>query len=228
EKIIIIPPNIKDYITARGISEQKIVLIPNGVDLSFYSNVKEYDGGNPDQIVFMYSGIFARYAGLETILKAAHILQSRKNKKAKFVLLGDGAEKPDLIRLAEELNLKNLYFYDMVSRSETLKIYEQADIFICIIKDIISSAGVSSKKLNDYMAFGRPIIFAVNSPKNPVEEANAGATVLPENPEALADAVEKMVELSPEKRADMARNAREYARKFLGIGFSAEKLRKMI
>jgi glycosyltransferase involved in cell wall biosynthesis len=223
EKIIIIPPGTKEYIISRGILEEKIVWIPNAVDLSFYKNVKPYNGGAS---VFMYSGIFAKYSGLDVIIKSAKILED-KNINARFVLVGGGAEKENLEKLAESMDIGNLEFYGMVPKNEIAKVYEKADVFISIIKNVVSSSGVSSKKLNEYMACGRPIIFAVNSINNPVEEAKAGVTIPAENPEALAKAVEKMTNLSREERLKMAENAKEYARNNLDIKIMAEKLEKL-
>lgn len=75
EKIITVLPYAGDYIIGIGIEKDKIIWIPNGVDLSLYKNMKEYSGGNPDNFVFMYTGIFARYANLDVVLKAAKIIQ---------------------------------------------------------------------------------------------------------------------------------------------------------
>jgi len=228
EKIIIIPPHIDKYIIDRGISKDKIVWIPNGLDLSFYQNMKEYDGGRVDEITCMYSGIFSKYASLETIVKAAKILQDKGNRNIKFILLGDGAEKPKLLEMTREFNLQNLEFHNMVARSEVLKVYEKADVFISIIKNIVSSGGVSSKKLNDYLAAGRPVIFAVGSKNNPVEEAKAGFTIPPEDPEALVEVAERILKLSPAERLKMAKNGREYAKHSLDIKVLADKLEKLL
>lgn len=227
EKIIIIPPHIDKYIISKGVAKEKIVWIPNGLDLSFYQNMKDYDGGKPGEIVCMYSGIFSKYAGLGTILKAAKILQDKGRKNIKFVLLGAGSEKPKLLEMAKQFSLQNLEFCDMVPRTEVLKVYEKADVFISIIKDMVFSGGISSKKLNDYLASGRPIIFAVSSKNNPVEEAKAGITVSPEDPQALAEATEKILSFTPGERVKMAKNAKDYAKNHLDIKILVEKLEKL-
>lgn len=228
EKIIIIPPNIGDYLDKKKVSKEKIVWIPNGLDLSFYDTMKDYDGGEEGRLVCMYSGIFSRYAGLEIIVEAAKILQDDKQENIKILLLGGGAEKERLFKIVERYGLKNLEFIDMVPREKVLSYYENVDVFISIIKDIVSSVGVSSKKLNDYMAAGRPVIFAVNSKNNPIEDAKAGFTVKPENPKELAEAMKKMAEISPMERSEMGRRAKRYAEENLDIKVLAAKLEKLI
>ncbi len=94
------------------------------------------------------------------------------------------------------------------------KVMGEADAFIFHLEDLpLFRYGISSNKLFDYLAAGRPILFAANASNNPVEEAQAGITVVPKNPAALAAAVEKLLSLDPERRKEMGRNAREYVRK---------------
>jgi glycosyltransferase involved in cell wall biosynthesis len=228
EKIIIIPPGIRSYIENLGVDKEKIIWIPNGVDLSRYKDIKPYNGGRGEKIVFMYSGIHSKYASLEIILKAAQKLQKEGVNNLRFVLVGDGSEKPGLIKTAQEMQLNNVEFWDMVPKSEVYKVLNQADVFISIIKDVVGMAGVSSNKLNDYLASGRPIIFAVNSKNNPVKDARAGITIPPENSEALVLVVKKMVSLKPEERVRMGRNGIEYAKKYIDIKILAEKFEKLL
>jgi len=47
EKIIVLLPNAGEYITGRGIRPEKIVWIPNGVDLKRFDNVKPIDPSSP-------------------------------------------------------------------------------------------------------------------------------------------------------------------------------------
>lgn len=228
EKVISLPPSAADYITKLGVPRDKIIWIPNGVDLSRFKNLKQYKGGGPE-FIFMYSGIHAKYTGLDTILRAAKILQEENESRLKFIFLGDGPEKTNLIKMAEEMSLHNVKFLDMVPKNKVGKILEKADVFISIIKDIpVLKFGISSNKLNDYLAFGRPIIFAVAAQNNPVEEASAGLTIPPEDSKALVRAVKKIISLKPEERIRMARNGQEYAKKYLDIKVLTGKLEKLL
>ena len=64
--------------------------------------------------------------------------------------------------------------------------------------------------VGDYLAGGRPIVYYGGSTYDPVSEVGLGFTVPPGNPEALADAFEKLAELSPEQRREMGSRARQY------------------
>lgn len=228
-KIITVLPYASDYISGLGIEKEKIVWIPNGVNLDLYKDIKEYKGGNKDNFVFMYTGIFARYANLDTIVKAAKILQDQEKNNIRFILIGDGIEKNNLLELSERLNLKNIEFRAMVPRSEVIKIMDEADAFISIIKDMpVLKYGIASNKLNNYLIFQRPVICAINAKNNPVEEIGAGIVIPPGNPEALAKACERMVSLAPMQRIEMGRKGADYVRKNYDIKILAEKLEKLL
>jgi glycosyltransferase involved in cell wall biosynthesis len=228
EKIITLLPYAGDYIAKLGVSKDKIIWIPNGVDFSRLKNLKPYKGDGP-KFIFMYSGIHAKYASLDVILKAAKVLQEENENRPKFVLVGDGPEKSGLVKMAKDMNLHNVEFLDMVPKNRVYSILEKADVFISTIKDIpVLKFGISSNKLNDYLALGRPIIFAVAAKNNPVKEAGAGFTIPPENPEALVDAVKRIISLKPEEKIQMAKNGKEYAKKYLDIKVLAEKLEKLL
>jgi glycosyltransferase involved in cell wall biosynthesis len=70
--------------------------------------------------------------------------------------------------------------------------------------------GVSPNKLYDYMAAGRPVLFAADAANQPVREADCGRTVAPEDPAALADAIRSLAACSPAERERLGANARAY------------------
>ena len=147
------------------------------------------------------------------MLEAAALLQEGGKNQFRFVLIGDGLEKPNLIRQAQELKLSNVEFRPMVPKPLIPKVMEDADALINVFRDLpVLRFGTSSLKIFDYLASGRPILNAVAGRNNPVSEADAGITVLPENPVALAQAVEKMADLAPEERVQMGRNGYTYVK----------------
>ena len=70
--------------------------------------------------------------------------------------------------------------------------------------------GVSLNKLTDYLAGGRPIIFSGHSAYDPVADIGAGYSLPPDDPVAIADAIEKLFALSPDERIKMGRKGRQY------------------
>ena len=56
--------------------------------------------------------------------------------------------------------------------------------------------GSSSTKLPEYFMSNKPIIFSVDSPFKPVNDANAGFTVPAEDPHAIVNAILKLKSMS--------------------------------
>jgi len=228
EKIITLLPYAGNYITTLGINREKIVWIPNGINMKRYENIKPYDGGNPANFVFMYTGIHAKYANLDSVLFAAKIIQDQNRNNIKFIFVGDGSEKKNLIQIAKDMSLANVEFKDMVPKDQVFKMIEQADALISIIMDLpVLKYGISSNKLNDYLASGRPIVCAIKSGNNPVSDSGAGIVIEPGSSEILAKAFLEMVSFTPEKRIEMGQKGIDYIKKNYDIKVLADKMEEL-
>jgi glycosyltransferase involved in cell wall biosynthesis len=224
EKIITLQPSAHEYITACGIPRDKIVWIPNGVDLSRFDGAiraKEQRAG----FRVMYLGAHGQANALDVLLQAAKIVQERGLSEIEFILVGDGPEKPKLIELANDLGLGNVEFRDSVPKEEVPKVLDEADATVFILNDLaLYRYGISLNKLYDYLAAKKPLILAGNPVNNPAKEAQCGLTVPPRNPEALADAIIKLSQMPKEEREAMGRRGREYVEKYHSIPVLADKL----
>jgi glycosyltransferase involved in cell wall biosynthesis len=140
-------------------------------------------------------------------------------------LIGDGPSKAALVKQASYLKLDNVFFEPPVPNSRIPAIATEADAFVFNLVDApVFKYGISSNKLFDYMASNRPILFCSNSVNNPIREANAGITVAPEDPSALADAIEQLLYMSSEERFEMGKNGRHFVEKNHDYSILAKKL----
>lgn len=224
ERIIILGPGMAEYITARGTSEEEIVWIPNGVDLSRFEGLEPRCSSN-NGFKVMYLGAHGQANAIDVLLQSAKIVQERGREEIEFILIGDGPEKPRLIKLGKELELRNVEFRDSVPKSEVPKVLEEADVTVFILNDLpLYRYGISLNKLFDYLAASKPLILAGSPSNNPVEEARCGLTVPSPNPQALAEVVIKLYRMPPEEREAMGRRGREYVQKYHSMPVLAEKL----
>lgn len=224
KRIITLGPQMSEYITALGVSPEKIVWIPNGVDLSRFdcavSTELDHEG-----FQVMYLGAHGQADALDVLIQAAKVVQDKGFSEIRFVLVGDGPEKPRLIALAKELELHNVEFHAPVPKSKVPRTLHEADAFVLNLERAgVFRYGVSSNKLFDCMTAARPVIFAVESSNNPIEEAQCGLAVPPRDPEALAEAVIRLYKMPEEERKAMGRRGREYVEKYHAVPILADKL----
>jgi glycosyltransferase involved in cell wall biosynthesis len=220
-------PGAAEYFSQFGISKKKVVWIPNGLELSRYASLKPYSGRISERCTFVYAGGHVQAFRLDMVLRAAQIEQDNGDK-VRFVFVGGGQEKPKLIELARELNLRNVEFRDAVPKSELHRVLEEADAFILSMRDLpeLYRYGISFNKLCDYVAAGRPVLFAGNPSNNVVEEFRCGIVIPPENPHAFAAAIRTFENMTPEQRAEMGRNGIRCAKERFDMTMIADRFEK--
>jgi glycosyltransferase involved in cell wall biosynthesis len=212
-RVVVLLPSAWEYIVPLGISKQKIAWIPNGVDLSLF--FQPADPIYSNDFTLMYFGAHGPANDLDNILRAMSLVKNApEGQRILLTMIGDGPLKSELIALSNELGLKNVIFQPPVPKSQIPSLTGTADAFIFNLIDApVFKYGISSNKLFDYMAAGRPVIFSCNATNNPVNDAHAGVTVAPGNPEALAEAILKIASTSLEGRIQMGHAGRDYVKK---------------
>ncbi|HOR72550.1 MAG TPA: glycosyltransferase family 4 protein [Verrucomicrobiota bacterium] len=210
--IIVLLPQAHEYICPLGIPRDRIVWIPNGVDLQAFP---ESDlPTERETFTVMYFGAHGRANALEHLLRAMSIVErDPRGANISLRLLGDGPRKPALIQLAQQLQLQHAQFERPVPKRQIASVAAEADAFVfCLEKASVFRYGISSNKLFDFMASQRPVIFSCNASNNPVAQSGAGLSVEPDDSAALADAIVQLKELSLIERQNMARAGLAYVR----------------
>lgn len=213
--IVTLLPGSDTHIRAVCPRSADIHWIPNGVEFEQGRGPapREQNG----EFVAMYAGAHGLPNSLDTLVKAAGIAARRDREmerhapRIRVVLVGDGKEKSNLVRMAADLGLDNVSFLDSVPKAEVPALLASADVLVLTLLDSpVFRDGISPNKLFDYMAAGRPVIMSVDTPVDPVKTARAGVTVQPANAEALADAMLNMRDTPIAERDAMGRRGREY------------------
>ena len=226
QHIVVLGPQMREHIAKLGIDYNRISWIPNGADLTRFESVPPPSGGRSLKV--MYLGAHGPANALDTLIEAAKIVQDSKAEGIQFILVGDGPEKPRLVRMAEELGLDNVEFRSPVPKSRVPEVLCEADVLVVTYAASFFNSGGSLNKLNDYMAAGRPVVLAVELSYDPVKEAGCGLTVAPEDPHALAEAIVGVCRLSSKEREAMGRRGREYVQEHHDIKKLAEELEEIV
>jgi glycosyltransferase involved in cell wall biosynthesis len=225
ERIIEFMPFTGEYVESLGVSRDKVLWIPHGVELDRYQQLAPYTGAVNGTLRVMFLGGFVASNSIETILDAAAVLKARGRSDIRFLLVGSGTEREALMRQARDRGLSNVEFPSPVPKRDIAKVMSQADAFIYGLQDLpLYRFGVVLNKLTDYLAGGRPIVFFGRSPYDPVRDVGAGFSVPPGKPEAIADALERLAALTPEERMTMGQNGRRYLEEHHNIPRLADRL----
>ena len=193
DHIIPVTDAFKRFIVKKGISADKITVIKNGVDLSFYRPeliVPEDELGCnlKNKFVASYVGTHGMAHHLETVLEAADILRGRKD--IVFLLVGDGAEKSRLVKLKEERKLENVIMLDQLPKDKMPALWSLSDVSLVLLKKSDLFKTVIPSKIFESMAMKKPIVLGVEGEvKGMIEEADSGIVIEPENSQQLAEAV---------------------------------------
>jgi L-malate glycosyltransferase len=127
------------------ISGIKSKVIPMGVDLKTFSSSsstsqlkKKYRIGNNDKIL-LFVGRLAEKKGVTYLISAMNAI-IKKYPNCKLLIVGDGPEKPALIKQTQSLGLFNkIIFTGSIPNSDLPQFYKAADIFV--LPSIIDKRG---------------------------------------------------------------------------------------
>ncbi|GAB6173058.1 glycosyltransferase family 4 protein [Paradesulfitobacterium aromaticivorans] len=212
-KLSAVTLGIRETWLKRGIPEDKVVFLPNGVNLELFRPQPPDEAllaklGLKDKFVLIYAGTMGYAQGLETILEAAERLLSEK--QFYFLFLGDGTEKPRLEEMARKLKLNNVRFLGFQPVTEVPRYFSLAGGSIVPLKKLKLFEGARPSKMFPAMGCAVPIIYSGEGEAvDLMRAAGAGLTVEPENPEKMAEAIRTLYGLSDQGRS-LGENGRRY------------------
>ena len=119
--------------------------------------VKEHHLEN--KFVVMYSGNIGYTHSVECLIEVAKNMQT--DNDVKFLMIGEGKKKTDLVAQAEELNLRNITFLPLQDFNVLPYSLASADLGIITLDENVSRVSVPSKTFN-LMAVGVPLLVIIH------------------------------------------------------------------
>lgn len=212
DAIVSVLPNYGEYLKEQWFSK-KIYYIPNGIDLNEMNKTEalsdEIEKQIPsDKFIVGYAGTLGIANAMNYLIDAAKLLSNEKN--ILFVIVGDGSEKNNLIKQAEKLN--NVLFLPSLPKRQIQNLLQKFDVcYIGLQNTPLFRYGVSPNKIFDYMYAAKPIVFAVPSPNNTVEQAQCGIVIKnTSDASEIAKAIMNLYLLPKEKLAEMGNNGKNF------------------
>lgn len=184
-------------IEARG-GRGKVSVIRNGVDLKLFHR-RDYDRelaaglGLSGRFVAAYVGTHGMAHGLGVILDAAQKLRARSD--IVFLLVGDGADKQNLLTRREAMGLANVVMLDQLPKEKMPALWSICAASLVLLRKADLFNQVIPSKIFESMAMGKPVILGVGGESlRIITEAGAGIGIQPENADDLAEAVRRLAD----------------------------------
>ncbi|MEH1908695.1 glycosyltransferase family 4 protein [Nostoc sp.] len=215
-KISVIADGFVDNLRSKGVKADKIVQIPNWVDVNFIRPLPKKD--NPFRVahnlngkfVVLYSGNIALTQGLESVVKAASLL--RHIPDIVFVIVGEAKGLQRLQQECLDCGADNVLLLPFQPRKYLPQMLAAADVGLVVQKKNIVSFNMPSK-IQVLLASGRALVASVpdnGTAAKAIRQSGGGVVVPPEDPQALAMAILDLYQ-NPEKVKTLGYKSRQYA-----------------
>jgi glycosyltransferase involved in cell wall biosynthesis len=221
-RIVVVTEPFKAELTSRwGVPGGQIDVVENGVETDRFAPRMDRDMlrqrlGFNGRFVAAYIGTLGYAHGLETVLRAAEIIRATGQQDILFLLVGEGADKERLQKIAADASLDNVRFMDQQPRELVPALINASDVCLVLLRRAVLFTTVLPSKLLEFMACGRPVVLGVDGyARSLVERAAAGIFIEPENPQQLAAAVVRLAR-DPQLCSTLGENGR----RFVSLHFS--------
>lgn len=212
DKIFTATDEIKRTIISQGIGEKKVVTLVNTVDVNAFKPLKVSRNKyhlSSNEFIVIYVGSLTQVQNLSTAIAAAKILEK---ENIRFLLVGEGEDKENLIKQTKDLGLKNINFIDAQPTERIVEYMNVSDIgLISLSTNKFFSDNALPTKTSEYLGCGKPIVACAGKTlKELIEKNHVGLVADPGDSRALAKAILKIYK-DKKILARFSRNARSLA-----------------
>ena len=180
-----------------GVPEEKIAIIPNGIDLSEYANLppkgcfKKKFGIKEEEKIVLYLGRIHRGKGIDFLIKSFAYLVKNGMENVKLVIAGpDDGYLNEAKSLVDSLGLGDrVLFTGMLHEADKISAYVDADIVVNVEpKNVFGLVPLESA------ACSTPVIVSIdNAIRNIIRQGKFGFSVKSDDIYELAETMRKML-----------------------------------
>jgi glycosyltransferase involved in cell wall biosynthesis len=208
-----------DYLKNRGIANEHIFHAANAVDIELFWRLAQESRNREDQLraelslpprYFLSVGRFVKEKGLFDLLRAYAQLDPRLRSEVGLVLVGDGADRIELIQQASRIKPGTIRFAGFVQRDGLAGLYALADAFI-----LPSHSEPWGLVVNEAMSCALPVIVTsvAGCARDLVKDEWNGCLVPPADSAQLSTAMARLASDS-ELRRQMGARSRQIIQEY--------------
>jgi len=193
-RVIAVCTALKENLVDRGIEEDRIRVIPNGLDPADYSftasareSIRRELSLSNDMPVVGTTGRISRVKNTDVFIRAARKARDR-GVRAKYVIIGDGPLRAQIEGLVSELHMEEDVIFTGF-QADVCRFLPSVDLFV-----LCSQTETASYSLLEAMAMARPIVAtAVGGNTEIVSDGETGLLVPVGDVESTADSIIRLL-----------------------------------
>lgn len=177
DRVIVVNREVRDYLQTLGIPAERVVWIPNGVDVQQFcpaSPVQKAQArvqlrlGETERVV-LYVGRLEHMKGVDILLRGWHELSPVQRNNSRLIIVGDGPERQALAQMAQTFGVGTSVCF--AGEQDSVQAYYQAaDLFV-----LPSRTEGLSNALLEGMASSLPVLVSkVGGAVDLVQEGQSG------------------------------------------------------
>ncbi len=239
DKIVVISEGFKQNIMAKGVPEEKIVIIENWINTEEVVSIpreenKLFDKYNlpRDKFYITYSGNVGHTQNMDMLLDTAKRI-AEVNDGIRFVILGEGAAKVHVSERVENEKIENVILLPFQDYSDISHVFSLGDMGLIISKKGVGSNSVPSKTWS-IMSASRPVLASFDKDGDldrVITDNSCGICISPDDTEGFYNTILSCYE-SREKLVEMGKNGRTYVTthltKEIGTGKWVELIKSVV
>lgn len=210
--VVGLPPATEKYLSDRGLARPaRLEHIPNG------SALDEVVGASAEALsrhgvaaggFFAYAGSLGPANGVDALIRA----MGTSRTSAALLIMGDGPERDRLRDLARSTPDANVIFTGQLDKRTALSVLGSslANVFH-LVEAPVFRYGLSPNKLIDYLASGRPLVYAGPRVPNPASQSGVAVEAVPNDAGSIARALERIESMTEQERAHLGQEGRAFA-----------------
>lgn len=170
-------PRQRQYLIDNGVPADKVQVIPNGVPKSIVERLIQLSTARTEDcpVKVVYAGLLGFPQGLEFAVES---MEDMVDGEVEFHLYGEGVDRGRLTDYCKSRDLRHIHLHGHVNHEDYLKAIASADILYASLRPEKSLAAAMPSKIWEYMAAGKPVLFAGSGEASEaIERAQAGLWV---------------------------------------------------
>jgi glycogen(starch) synthase len=180
---------------AFGLPEDKLVMIPNGVNTNVYESPDKEDCSSfrtrfalPEEKIVLYVGRLVYEKGIHVLINAVPKVLEKVN--AKFIIVGSGYMKEQLLNIVRSMKLEHkVLFLGFVDDETLLRLQKCADV--SVVPSLFEPFGIVALEA---MAAKSPLVASDTGGLSEIVDHDlTGFKAYPNNPESLAWGIKKIL-----------------------------------